>query len=156
MSIKKLLLPGVFAISLLGSSAVMAADQQANNMASTQSSAQMMSCSANCPMSKHMKAMMDNLTPEQRNEIQTTMSDLQKQISPLMQQQKVLRMQLNGKLVTKGTQWSDIQPLLDQINKNNAEIANDMAKARFEVFQQTGVVLPEHPHKGGHRGQMKG
>lgn len=82
------------------------------------------------------------LSATQKKEFASIRQTYRKQIMPLMQQQTSLKVQLQGKLVTPGVEWKDISALVQQINKNQAELVTIRAKTQLATFQKTGVLLP--------------
>ncbi len=78
------------------------------------------------------------------------MGDLHQKIAPLMKEQRALKLQLKGKMATPGTTWDQISGLVSKINAKHAEISTLRAKAQFELYQKTGVMLPP-PHVKMHK-----
>ena len=141
MRIKKLIITGAVALSILGSS--LASAQQATPINQTP-------IKPHCQMEKHSQCHQmagKLLTVEQRAELHTIKQSMFEQMRPLLKEKHALRLQLMGKIATPNMQWSEVAGLLNRINENNAQITALFAKTQFTTFQKLGVTLPVH-HKG--------
>jgi Rieske Fe-S protein len=88
---------------------------------------------------------MKGLTDAERAKLQPIVKSLQEKTFPLKQQQKALKTQLKGKIATKGTKMSDVQPLIDQINGIQKQMMTLQVEAQLQAFQEVGVMLPDKP-----------
>ena len=141
MAINKYIIPGIFAVSMLGAGLSNAApSMQSDAYAQSQPHA----------LSHHKGS---KLTDEQRQQLKSIKSSLHQQLSPLIKQERSLQTQLKGKLVTQGTTSSDITSLVNQINTLRGQIFSAMTQAQLQAYQKVGVLLPmkhgKH-HKPGH------
>lgn len=135
---KKLIIPSVMALSLIAAPVAMAMpDQPMPHQPMKQMG----------PGGK-MKGKHHGLSKEQRQQIKSIIMKYRDQKRQLRQQARVLRMQLDGKLVTKGTSWDEIAATVKQLNDIRGQMFLLKTQARYEVFQKTGIVVPPKGHRG--------
>ena len=128
MRIKNVVLTSTFALSLIGSSLGFA-NQDTSKI--------------NAPTATHQqKGLGNKLTAQQREELRTILLNMRKQMTPLLNNKRALKLQLMGKIATPKTQWNDIASLVNKINENNANITTLFAKTQLITFQKLGVLLP--------------
>lgn len=135
--IKKLLIPSVIAISLAGAG-VAFANPSVGTSGGPANQAQAMQKPA--------------IKSEKRAAVKAIMQKYRPQLQSLRQQGKVLKIQINGKMVTKGTTWDEIATMTKQLSSIHNQAMLIKTKARFEIFQKTGVLLPA---KGKHKHHHK-
>jgi hypothetical protein len=88
------------------------------------------------------------LTPLQLQKIQPIMKETREKILPIRKEARILKIQLNGKLVTQGTSWQELSDLSAKITKLNEQIFMLKTKARYDIYQNTGLLLPKrHKHQ---------
>lgn len=87
-----------------------------------------------------------HLSPAKRAEVRTMRRAHYTQIAPLIQNRRVLEMQLNGRLVTPGMQLAELNGLVEQINRNDAKLRQINTHARFNLYQKTGILMHGHHH----------
>ena len=128
MSIKRLLLPSILGLSLAGSGVALAQPQAMQAKPCDKASAK-------CPQKSHQSS-------KQREQARAIMQQYRMQIRPMRHKAKVLKIQIHGKMVTEGTTWKDIAMMNEELNQLRANISTLRLKARLDVFQKTGVLLP--------------
>lgn len=132
MYIKRFFIPSIIGLSML-SSGVIAAEPAPK--AAPKAISTCMEAKGGCKHNRHM-------TAEQRAQVNKIIEAYRSKIRPLRQQARVLRLQIQGKLVTKGTHWKDIAMLNEQLNKLKGDMSTMRLRARLEIFQKTGVLIP--------------
>ena len=137
MRINKLVLTSTVVLSLISTSMVFA-NQDATAAAP-----------AVAPAVQHQYHKGHNrlLTAHQQRELHAIIQGMNEQMLPLLKEKKSLNTQIRGKISAPKTQWSDIAPLVKQLNENNAKITTLFAKTQLTAFQKVGVLLPT-PHAG--------
>lgn len=131
---KKLIIPAVAALGLMTSTIVMA-----NPYAQSQSHAYQPDRQVHGgPMKYGQKG----------KQVRQIMQQYRGKIRQLRQQAKVLKMQINGKMVTQGTSWNDISAMTTQLSNLKSQIMMLKTQARFEIYQKTGILLPDRKHYG--------
>lgn len=137
MSIKRLIIPGIIGLSML-STGISAAEP------THKSAPACVEAKGGCKHKSHMSV-------EQRAQVKKIMQAYRSKIRPLRQQARVLNLQIQGKLVTQGTHWKDIAMQNEQLNSLRGNIATLRLRARLEIFQKTGIVLPTKAKRGKYR-----
>ncbi|AHE68067.1 hypothetical protein [Legionella oakridgensis] len=143
MNMKQLVITSTLALSLLSTSLAFANPSANNPGAPTKH---------HHPCHCHKKAG-NMLNQQQRQTLHTIQQNSRSQIAPLLQEKRMLRLQLIGRLATPNTQWNDIAPLIKRINENNAKITELDAKTQLKTFQEIGVLLPAYGQHIHHHSQ---
>lgn len=81
------------------------------------------------------------------------MGQYKQQMKSLYNQKNVLMMQIKGKIVTPGATWDDISKLVNELNAIKGQLLMLKMKAKYEVFQKTGLAMPCKHHRHKYRGR---
>ena len=127
---KKIILSAVLGVSLLGAGAsfAMHGGSQGKGRHSEQLCQKQQLSQANCV------------------QVKSILKSYRTQMMPLKREARILRHQINGKIATQGSSWQEIEALVDKASVTHQQIFKLKSKARFEIFQKTGVLLPSKKH----------
>ena len=126
MSLKKLLITSLVSSTILGTGISYAMPNPDKPMVAVKPN----------PTAHHM------ISKEQIKIVQPIIHDTREKIRPLRQKIRILKMQLNGKMVTQGATWDDLSSLTQEISRLNGEIFALKTKARYDIFKKSGIVFP--------------
>ena len=104
------------------------------------------------PEKMQLKTQFSYLSPEQRNELKQIHQRFVKHQHATMQKLRAAQVRLNGDIAHKGTKFSDLKGEIKTINKLRSHLFATHVKERVEVYQKTGILLPDHrPHRAHHQ-----
>lgn len=85
-------------------------------------------------------------------EVKSIIQSYRNQMVPLKKEARIVMQQLNGKIATPGSSWQEVSSLSTQLTSIQTKVFSLKTKARYDVFQKTGVLLPMKKPGFGHKG----
>jgi len=134
MSIKKLLLPGVLGLALMTSGITNAKSMDEAN-----------------PKNQHYHKQFKKVSPEQLQQIKQIMQSHKPELKTLAKKAHALHNQLRSLYDLGNPAWTDIKPLVENINTTKGQIFLLREKVKFEVFQKTGIKLQQRRRMMKHK-----
>lgn len=83
------------------------------------------------------------MKPDKRKQLMQALAPYRKQLMDMRQQYLTKSDKLRQQVTTKGATWEQIKPLADDVNQILSQMYLIKVKARFDVYQKTGILLPD-------------
>lgn len=83
------------------------------------------------------------MKPDKRKQLMQILAPYRKQLMDMRQQYIAKSDNLRKQVTAKGATWEQIKPLADEVNQVLSQMYLIKVKARFEVYQKTGILLPD-------------